>query len=114
MVVFKEVLFVWALGRQSFLPRSSGSGFTTMARFSILMLICGVAIFSVGVISRAYMNAKIEQAFPKDGFQIRFTESWYQRLVRDAAAPKLPLVLALVCIPLGMIVAFAAILLSDH
>jgi hypothetical protein len=80
----------------------------------VLMLIFGVAIFCVGGISRAYMNMKIEQAFPKEGFQIRFTESWYQRLVKDAGASKLPLVLALVCIPLGMILAMGAVLLSGH
>ncbi|MGA9585136.1 MAG: hypothetical protein WBQ95_07395 [Terracidiphilus sp.] len=60
------------------------------------------------------MNTKIEQAFPKHGFHIRFTESWYQRLVKDAGAPKLPLMLAWVCIPLGMIVALSGLLLSGR
>lgn len=78
------------------------------------MLVFGIAVFCVGGISRAYMNTKIEQAFPKEGFQIRFTESWYQRLVRDARAPKLPLVLALICIPLGLILALGAVLLSGN
>jgi hypothetical protein len=79
----------------------------------VLMQAFGFALFSVGVLTRTYMNIKIGQA-PADGATTRSTEIKYMRLVRNKGAPIWPLIITIVFIPLGIIVCFAAIILSNH
>jgi hypothetical protein len=77
----------------------------------VLMLAFGVAVFIVGGLSRTYENIKISQSSVHN-WGTWSTELRYMRLVRELGAPLWPLIVASVCIPLGILIGFAAILLS--
>ena len=84
-----------------------------MSEHFVLMQAFGFALFGVGVLTRTYMSIKIGQA-PADGPATRSTEIKYMRLVRNKGAPIWPLIITVVFMPLGIIVSFAAIILSNH
>jgi hypothetical protein len=77
----------------------------------VLMLAFGVAIFVVGGIARTYENIKISQSSVHN-WGTWSTELRYMRLVRERVAPLWPLIVASVCMPLGILISFAAILWS--
>ncbi len=94
-----------------------------------LMLAFGFLVFCVGGLARTYMNIRISQSILADDSWWRrafqSTEVTYRRLVREQHdrnvwklsinarnAPLWPLVVAIVCLPLGMVICFAAMVLT--
>lgn len=70
----------------------------------------GFGIFCVGGVARAYMD------FAANGMRMFYkfrrgnTELSYWRLIKERNAPTLPLILSVICIPLGILVVFGAII----
>ncbi len=95
-----------------------------------LALAFGFVVVCVGGLARAYMNIRISQSTLADDSSWRrafqLTEATYRRLVREQHhgnvwklsvnarnAPLWPLFVAIVCIPLGVVICFAAIILGN-
>jgi hypothetical protein len=71
----------------------------------------GLITFGAGVYAQRYMHARVVGGSHLLKIVPRLTEK-YWRLIRAGEAPLWPLILCWVCIPLGVIVAFASVLLS--
>ena len=84
-----------------------------MAERFVLMLAFGVVVFIIGGLARTYMNLKIAQAQSNDP-TTRSTEIRYMRLVRSKGASLWPLIIAVVLMPLGVILTFAAIIWNNR
>ena len=79
----------------------------------VLLLAAGFVLFGIGVLSRTYMNMLIGQSPLSDGSNTRSTELRYKRLIREKGARVWPLVVTIICVPLGILLAFAAIVGSN-
>ena len=84
-----------------------------MAERSVLMLAFGFGLFVIGGLARTYMNIRIAQAQSNDT-TTRSTEIRYMRLVRNNGASLWPLIIAVVLMPLGVILTFAAIIWNNY
>ena len=74
-------------------------------------VLLGFAIFLVGVHGFRYMQARIYGGWIRVQGPFNFFGK-YRALIREGKAPLWPLILYGVCSPLGIIVAFASILLT--
>lgn len=74
----------------------------------------GFAIFCVGGVARAYMDFSANGMKMFSDFRRGNTELAYWKLVKEGHAPVLPFFLSVVCIPLGVVIAFGSILWSNH
>jgi hypothetical protein len=83
------------------------------ARF-LLMLGSGVLLFGVGVAARTYMNIAIGKMRMSNGPYPRSTELKYKRLIKDHGAQTWPLALTAICMPLGVLITFAAIIFNNR
>ncbi len=72
------------------------------------VLISGFVLFAIGTLARVYMNILVDRARP-GGPRYYFTEVEYLRLRRERGASLWPLVVAVICLPLGGVLALAAI-----
>ena len=79
-----------------------------------LMLASGFVIFGIGALSRAYMNILISQSPLSGGSNTRSTELRYKRLIKEKGARSWPLVVTVTCMPLGILLVFAAIVGSNY
>jgi len=80
----------------------------------ILMLVSGVLLFGVGAVTRTYMNIMISRSPLPGGSGAQSTELRYRRLVKEQGAEVWPLVVTIICIPLGILIAFAAIIWNNQ
>jgi hypothetical protein len=78
-----------------------------MSPFFAFWLAISVVIFLCGGVARTYENFKISQSSVRD-WDTWITERRYMRLVRESGAPLWPVVVASICLPLGMLVGFAS------
>jgi hypothetical protein len=71
----------------------------------------GLAVFWIGVYGGTYMNIRIQgiQNMLRPLPQIT---SKYRRLIREEDAPAWPLIVTYFCLPLGIVIIFAAIFLG--
>ena len=83
-----------------------------MFRPFALFVILGFVIFGIGAMTRAYMTILLRQASGWSGFRPWSTEMAYRRLMKEENAPAWPLILTVICLPVGVLIAFAAVLLS--
>jgi hypothetical protein len=95
------------------LSTNCGEVKTMSTRFA-LMLALNFVIFGFGGLARLYMNHQIRQMLLPNGSRIRFTERSYIQLIKEKRAQTWPLIMAAICIPLGVIIAFAAVIWSNH
>jgi hypothetical protein len=79
----------------------------------IAMLVVGVVLFCVGGLARVYMNALIARSALASS-RLYWTEARYTRLIRERGAKVWPLVVVVTCIPLGMLLGFAAIICANY
>lgn len=77
-----------------------------------LMLIVGFVLVLTGTATRTYMNIVIDRSPLAGNTFTRSTELRYRRLVREQGAPLWPLAVTVACVPLGIVIAFAAVILS--
>ena len=82
-------------------------------RFEI-MLGFGMFVFTVGVLTRTYMNAVISRSSRPDGSGTRSTELRYWRLIKEQGARVWPFWVTVVLMPLGILITFAAIIWSNR
>jgi len=73
----------------------------------------GLGIFLLGVYGLRYMQARVLGGWNRVKVVHGLTGK-YQVLIREGKAPQWPLVLYRVCFPLGVVVAFASILLTKR
>ena len=69
----------------------------------------GIGIFGLGVHGPKYMQARVFGSWNR----LRITRNLsgkYRALIREGNAPLWPLLLFRVCIPLGIVIAFASVL----
>jgi hypothetical protein len=85
-----------------------------MSNRFVLMLASGLIIFVIGALSRTYMNILISQSPLSDGPKTSSTELRYRRLIKEKGARAWPLLVTVLCVPLGMLLAFAAIVGSNR
>ena len=71
----------------------------------------GVGISGVGIHGLRYMQARVFGGWNRVRIAHDLTGQ-YRALIRDGKAPLWPLVLYRVCFPLGIVIAFASILLG--
>jgi hypothetical protein len=79
----------------------------------VFMLVFGVVLFVVGALTRAYMNIVISRSPLSSSSGVRSTELRYKRLIREQGARVWPLVVTIVFIPLGILIAFAAVIWNN-
>jgi hypothetical protein len=89
-------------------------GVVDMSNRFVLMLPSGFIVFVIGGLSRTYMNVLIGQSPLSDGSNARSTEIRYKCLIREKGARAWPLVVTVICVPLGILLAFAAIVGSNY
>jgi hypothetical protein len=77
------------------------------------MLVFGIVLFAIGVLTRTYMNVVIGRS-PLSGSDARSTELRYKRLIKEKGAPVWPLAVTVVLLPLGILIAFAAIIWNNQ
>ncbi len=75
------------------------------------MLVLGFIIFIFGGFARAYENKKIRQ-FLKEESSFYFTEGLYWNLIKNKKIPLWPFIVAITCIPLGILIVFWAIFIA--
>lgn len=92
----------------------SGSILSAMSYRFGFMLACGMVVFTVGGLARTYMNIVISRSSVSGNWRSRSTELRYRQLIREQGVPSWPLIVTVVLVPLGIITAFAAIVLSNH
>lgn len=80
----------------------------------VFMLVSGVLLFGIGAITRTYMNIMISRSPLSRSSGARSTELRYRRLIKEQGAQLWPLVVTIICIPLGIIVTFAAIIWNNQ
>ena len=78
-----------------------------------LMIGFGMVLFAVGAATRAHMNTAIRRSPLLQDPGTRSTEVRYWRLIKEQGATVWPLVVTVVFIPLGVLVAFAAIIFAN-
>src|ERR1035441_10603238 len=86
----------------------------SMSHGCVLMLVVGVLLFGIGAITRTYMNIMINRSPLPDGPGARSTELRYKRLIKEQGGKVWPLVVTIICIPLGVLLAFAAIICNNQ
>ena len=77
-------------------------------------VLIGFGIFCVGGLARAYMDFAAHGMRMFSDFRRGNTEVSYWRLVKQRRAKVWPFVVCVVCIPLGIVVAFGSIIWSNH
>jgi len=76
----------------------------------MILLVLGFALFGAGALARWHMNNLLERE--EIGHRpLRWTEPAYRRLMRERGAPRWPLVMTVICLPVGVISAFLGVLL---
>jgi hypothetical protein len=75
-------------------------------------ILIGFAIFCVGGVARAYMDFAAHGMKMFSDFRRGNTEVNYWRLVKQRRASAWPFFVDVVCIPLGVVVAFGSIIWS--
>jgi hypothetical protein len=81
-----------------------------MAFHGSAVLLLGYLLFTAGVLARAYENRKIRQLTKYDG-NFYFTEGVYWSLIKAGQAPSWPLIVVIICTPLGILISIIAILM---
>jgi hypothetical protein len=76
------------------------------------LLVLGFLTFGLGGLARTYMNRQIRKRMPSRSIWAS-TEIGYWRLVQDRQAPKWPLFVTLVCLPVGVVLVFTAVIISS-
>jgi hypothetical protein len=89
-------------------------GVVDMSNRFVLMLASGFIVFGIGGLSRTYMNILISQSLLSDGSNARSTELRYKRLIREKGARVWPLIVTVICVPLGILLVFTAIVGSNY
>lgn len=77
----------------------------------VVLLVSGFTLVGIGTLARVYMNVLVDRARP-GGPRYYFTEVEYLRLRKERGASRWPLVVAVVCLPLGAALALAAMICS--
>jgi len=80
----------------------------------VLVLIAGVFLFGVGALTRRHMNIVIGRSPAARGSATRSTEIRYARLVAQRGAGIWPLIVTVVCIPVGVLLAFGAVIMNNR
>ena len=83
-----------------------------MVNAAVVGAFSGLSIFLLGVHGLRYMQARVLGGW-NQAKVIHGLTGKYQILIREGKAPLWPLVLYRVCFPLGVVVAFASILLTN-
>ncbi len=78
-----------------------------------LVCVLGFAVFSLGGFARQYMVVRLYGWSGYLSSQRDLTQK-YRALVRSQNAPSWPMGVSFLCIPLGIVVVFGAILLSKR
>jgi hypothetical protein len=86
----------------------------SMAHLSDIGLILGIVVFGIGALARTYMNILISRSPLSGGSPTRSTERKYMRLIREHGAKAWPLWVTVILMPLGIILAFGAIIWSNR
>jgi hypothetical protein len=84
-----------------------------MPNTTIVGALSGLGIFALGVHGLRYMQARVLGGWNRVKVVHDLTGK-YRVLIREAKAPLWPLILYWVCSPLGIVVAFGAILLTKR
>ena len=84
-----------------------------MSSHTAAILVLGMALFAVGALARTYMNILISRSTHSRS-RTRSTERRYKQLVRDQGARLWPLIVTVTLIPLGILLAFAAVVLNNY
>jgi hypothetical protein len=85
-----------------------------MSYHFVFMLVFGVVLFGVGALARTYMNIVISRSPLAGSSGTRSTELRYKRLIREQGAGVWPLVVTVIFTPLGILIAFAAVIWNNH
>ena len=85
-----------------------------MSHGCVLLLVVGVLLFGIGGITRTYMNIVISRSSLLGGSGTRSTELRYKRLIKEQGGKVWPLVVTIICIPLGVLLVFAAIIWNNQ
>ena len=81
----------------------------------MLLLGLGMVLFTVGGVTRTYMNAVIGRSSrSEDHPGTRSTELRYWRLIKEQGAAAWPLLVTVVFIPLGISIAFTGVIWSNR
>ncbi len=80
---------------------------------SNLLLVLGLVIFGVGALARTYMNLQIRKFMPSRSAWAS-TEIGYWRLVKEKRALVWPLIVTVICLPVGVITGFASVIISPY
>ena len=78
---------------------------------STLLLVLGFLVFGIGALARTYMNFKIRKFMPTRSIWAS-TEKGYWQLARLKGLPKWPLVVTIVCLPVGVIAGFTGVIIN--
>jgi hypothetical protein len=82
-----------------------------MLNLTYVCAVFGIGIFGFGVYGMTYMNFRVQgiNNFLRPLSDLR---AKYRRLVKEGGAPAWPLIVSAVCMPVGILIAFAAVLFS--
>lgn len=80
-----------------------------MDAYSTFLLVLGFVTFGVGGLARTKMNSEIRKLLPSYS-KWSSTEIGYWRLVKERRAPTWPLFVTLVCMPMGVAMVFAGVI----
>ena len=83
-----------------------------MDAHSTLFLVLGFVTVGVGGLARTHMNRQIRKLLPSYS-KWASTEIGYWRLVKERRAPAWPLFVTIVCLPVGVALAFAGVMISS-
>jgi hypothetical protein len=78
-----------------------------------LAAISGFVVFCIGGIGYAYMDYSVHGTRMFYDFKRGNCIAAYRRLIQERVAPGWPLYVS-ICMPLGIVIAFASILISNH
>ena len=78
------------------------------------ILALGLIVSCIGVFARIYMDISLSHAHLSDSQKRRNTELRYFHLIKQRGVPAWPLVVAISCIPLGIVIIFGAIVWNNH
>jgi len=79
-----------------------------------LMIVIGFALFCIGGLARTYMNIALNNHFWRGQWRKGSTEGRYLHHIRNSGAPVWPLIIGPICMVLGVIVVFSAIVYHNR
>ena len=78
------------------------------------ILALGFIVSCIGIFARIYMDISLSHAQLSNSQKGRNTELRYFHLIKQRGVPVWPLVVAVSCVPLGIVIIFGAIAWNNH